>query len=145
MSKGTIWEKNFPWKKHVLFHSISEKHSKKFSLVAQFFQWDFKENMLPIQKRHFGQIFHGNVFASYRHWAGETFFDLWQKNFLQVCNKCTLFVHIAIWMVLSSLGKRPLFLNQFRTSISEFVSGLLPKSFQLDFSELRSSYTEEHL
>ena len=48
------------------------------------------------------------------------------------------------WL-LSSLGKRPLLRNQFRVSISEFVSGLLPISFQLDFSELRSTYTEDHL
>ena len=80
LSKGTIWEKFFSWEKYVLFYSFSENQSKNSGLVAQFFQWDFKKCMLPIQKRHFDQIFHGNVFASYRHWAGETFFDLWQIN-----------------------------------------------------------------
>ena len=80
LSKGTIWEKYFSWEKYVLFYSFSENQSKSSGLVAQFFQWDLKKSMLPIPKRYFDQIFHGNVFASYRHWASETFFEIWQIN-----------------------------------------------------------------
>ena len=130
LSKGTIWEKYFPWKKYVLFHSISEKQSKKFSLVAQIFQCDFKESMLPIQKRHFDQIFHGNVFASYRHWAGETFFDLWQKSFLQVCNKCALFVHIAIWMIFEFSWKK--------TTVSQSISDI---NFEICFRTFTEKFS----
>ena len=126
------------------FRKISQKNS---GLVAHFFQWDFKESMLTIRKEtfwYFDQVFHGNVFASYCHWAGETFFDLWRKNFCRIVKTASYVSRLPFGWLFEFSGKKSLFLNQFQTSISEIVSGLLSISFQLDFSELRSTYTKEH-
>ena len=139
--------KLFSLKKGCTFFSFSENQSKNSGLVAQFFQWDFKESMLTIRKKtfwYFDQVFHENVFASYCHWAGETFFDLWRKSFCRIVKTAPYVSRLPFGWLFEFSGKKSLFLNQFQTSISEIVSGLLSINFQLDFSELRSTYTKEH-
>ena len=123
LSKGKIWEYYFPWKKYVLFYSFSENQSKTSGLMAKFFQWDFKESMLPIQKKtfwYFDHVFHGNVFASYCHWAGETFFNLWQKNFCRIVKTAPYVSRLPFGWLFEFSGKKTLFVNQFQKMFPDF-------------------------
>ena len=146
LSKGIIWEKYFPWKKVCTFLFIFGKSVKKFRPCGTIFPMGFQEEHATYTKKTFWSNFSWECFRKLPSLSRRDIFrTLANKYFYRFVKNAPYLSTSPFGWLLSSLGKRPLLLNQFRVSISEFVSGLLPISFQLDFSELRSTYTDEHL
>ena len=132
-------------KKVCTFLFIFGKSVKKFRPCGTVFPMGFQGEHATYTKKTFWSNFSLECFRKLPSLSRRDIFrPLANKYFYRfVINAPYLSTSPFGWL-LSSLGKRPLFLNQFRTSISEIVSGLLPTNFQLDFSELRSTFTEDH-
>ena len=118
------------------FHSFSEIQSKKSGLVAKFFRWDFKKSMLPIQRKTFGsfdQVFHQNVFASYCHWAVETFFDLWRKKFCRIVKAAPYVSRLPFGWLFEFSGKNYCFSINFRHQFRKLFPDFYRKVFSWIF------------
>ena len=146
LSKGTIWEKYIFHEKSMYFSFNFGKTLKKVQPCGSIFSMGFQEEHATYTKKTFWSNFSWECFRKLPSLSRRDIFrTLANKYFYRFVKNAAYLSTSPFGWLLSSLGKRPLLLNQFRLAISEFVSGLLRISFQLDFSELRSTYTDEHL
>ena len=106
-------------KSSAFWHSCFNGISRRACYLAK------KDILIKFFMRMFSQV---TVIEPARHFS-----TFGKKSFCRIVKAAPYVSRLPFGWLFEFSGKRPLFLNQFQTSISEIFSGLLPISFQLVF------------